>query len=168
MVLSNKSKTTDEPKCNTLLTRADVQYPIISVQQHTLTIDGNGVQKTIYIHPASAVPTDNTKDDVSDKRDIIGGKIEISENEYQATEGKVAEGNRCDTDVNAHLAPAAGRNIDAQEPRDSKYSHVNDNEFYIRGNVAKRIVGHTQKNGKPGYVVRCYRYTSKHHTEEVI
>lgn len=88
---------------------------------HTLTIDKNGVTKTISIGRASLATSINTNAGRGEERNYIEGKGTIIENEHQVPEDEVAEKERCDTeDTPTHPEPVANRNIDAHKPREFK------------------------------------------------
>lgn len=96
---------------------ADKPLRTISVQQHTLTIRGNGVPNTIPISPVAPAPQNNTN--ASD------GEGVNFENKHQATDGDVTEMRRCDTgDRPANATSAASRNFDAYQLLDTEDPEV--------------------------------------------
>lgn len=88
---TNNLETTDKPTYNKLLARPNEPYSIISVRQHTLTIDENDVTQKISIGRPTTVPSHNRNADVGTEEDSVGGEIGIIESDYQVPEGKVSK-----------------------------------------------------------------------------
>lgn len=109
---TNISKTTDKATSNMSLPRAEGSYRIISVEQHTLTIDKNGVASPILIDRAALASSISTNANVGNGRNANGDERANIENEYQAPEGKVAGSGWCDTDKrNTYRTAVARENI---------------------------------------------------------
>lgn len=60
LAMKRDSNNTDKPIYKKLTRKADGPFRIISVQQHTLPIDKNGVANTISMNPSVHAPFRNT------------------------------------------------------------------------------------------------------------
>lgn len=137
-----------------MLPRADGLYQILTVEQHTLTIDVNGVRNTIPIAYATPSACHKTNIHVGHGRKSIGGEREFIQNEYQSPVSVVAQNERnYNNETNKHPAPGVNENINAHTPRNSKHPDVNESEVDLREYAATAIVGRMQKIGRTHYVV---------------
>lgn len=78
--------------------RAGGPFRAITVPQHTLTIDENGVANTLSIDRATHAPSENTNASVGGEEIAIKGEEITVNNEQQALEGKIAKSERYGTD----------------------------------------------------------------------
>lgn len=142
-VTANNSRLTDKLTFDKLLPRANEQYCIISVLQHTLMSNVSRVRNTISILRATPAPSDNTNArECQDRNAIKGGGVAIK-SEHHARYGESAESERCSTE-NTQRPRRQWRT--KKLTRSSRASSKNQTSSRIRTNSERKIVSSRKGN----------------------